>query len=219
MERHALRTADRAASRATLRATVAARRAGDRREAWAQRGILSAIDAGTEDGPLIHVTAAAVVVSTRGVLLHVHKRLGRWTLPGGHVEPGEPPAVTAGRETREETGVPAIHPEGAPVVVHLDVYRSARGHTHLEVRYLLEAPPLDPDPLPGESPQVAWFPWDGTPSGVEEGVAAALRSARDAVAWKPIRGGSLLPSERDAVATELVRPPRPGRPAPRSGAL
>jgi len=201
VERHALRSADPAGLRATLRATVAARRAGDRREAWAQHCILSAIDAGTEDGALIHVTAAAVVVSTRGVLLHVHNRLGRWTLPGGHVEPGEPPAVTAGRETREETGVPTTHPEGGPMAVHLDVYRSARGHTHLEVRYLLEAPPIDPDPLPGESPQVAWFPWDGTPSDVDEGVAAALRSARD------------------AIATEPVRPPRPGRPAPRSGAL
>jgi ADP-ribose pyrophosphatase YjhB (NUDIX family) len=30
---------------------------------------------------------------------------GRWTLPGGRCEPGESPARTAVRETREETGL------------------------------------------------------------------------------------------------------------------
>jgi 8-oxo-dGTP diphosphatase len=32
---------------------------------------------------------------------------GRWSLPGGHIEPGERARQTAVRETREETGISA----------------------------------------------------------------------------------------------------------------
>jgi len=33
-------------------------------------------------------------------------------------------------------------------------------HVHLDLRYLVESPDLDPAPGPGESPDVAWFTWD-----------------------------------------------------------
>ena len=36
----------------------------------------------------VHVTASAIVVGPRGVVLHRHKRLGLWLQPGGHVEAG-----------------------------------------------------------------------------------------------------------------------------------
>lgn len=39
-------------------------------------------------------------------LIH-HPRLGKWMLPGGHVEPDENPAEAALREVAEETGLPA----------------------------------------------------------------------------------------------------------------
>ena len=51
-------------------------------------------------------TATTFVVWQGGVLLHKHKKLGRWFPPGGHVEPGELPDDAAVREVLEESGVP-----------------------------------------------------------------------------------------------------------------
>lgn len=52
--------------------------------------------------------AAAVVVREDGRLLLVRRgrepQRGRWSVPGGTVEPGETPAQAAVRETLEETG-------------------------------------------------------------------------------------------------------------------
>jgi 8-oxo-dGTP pyrophosphatase MutT (NUDIX family) len=104
------------------------------------------------------VTASAVVLDPRRrvVLLHLHRRLGRWLQPGGHVEPGEPPADAAVRETLEETGVAVRHPEDGPVVVHLDEHPGPDGHIHLDLRYLLltdsDAPALGAGESTGEGP-------------------------------------------------------------------
>ncbi len=38
-------------------------------------------------------------------ILMIQDRMGRWTIPKGHVEPGESLAQTAIREVREETGL------------------------------------------------------------------------------------------------------------------
>lgn len=50
-------------------------------------------------------TATAFVVWRGGVLLHRHKKLGRWFPPGGHIEPNELPDEAAVREVLEESGV------------------------------------------------------------------------------------------------------------------
>jgi 8-oxo-dGTP pyrophosphatase MutT (NUDIX family) len=104
-----------------------------------------------------HVTASAFVVSERGIILHLHRRLNIWVQPGGHVDAGEHPAAAALRETIEETGLPARHPDDGPRMVHIDVHPGPRGHTHYDVRYLLVCPPVDPTPPEGESPDVFWF--------------------------------------------------------------
>ncbi len=41
------------------------------------------------------------------VLLADHRKSGLWLPPGGHIEPGEHPAETVRRETREELGIDA----------------------------------------------------------------------------------------------------------------
>jgi 8-oxo-dGTP pyrophosphatase MutT (NUDIX family) len=88
-----------------------------------------------------HVTASAVVVdpASRHVLLHLHRRLGRWLQPGGHIEVGERPEDAVLRETVEETGIVAQHPASGPIVVHLDEHPGPDGHIHLDLRYLLHA--------------------------------------------------------------------------------
>ena len=51
------------------------------------------------------VEGAQVAVVQRGrVLLQFRPWPPGWELPGGHIEQGEDPAVTAARETEEETG-------------------------------------------------------------------------------------------------------------------
>src|SRR5262245_8836450 len=94
----------------------------------------------------VHVTGSAIVVGARGVVLHRHKRLGMWLPPGGHSNAGEQPWDAALREVREETGLPVRHPVGGPQLVHVDVHRGPKGHTHLDLRYLVESDDVDPSP-------------------------------------------------------------------------
>jgi 8-oxo-dGTP pyrophosphatase MutT (NUDIX family) len=108
------------------------------------------------DADPVHVTASAILVGPRGTVLHWHKRLGGWMQPGGHVDTGETPWQAALRETQEETGLAARHPDGGPELVHLDVH-PAGPHVHLDLRYLLHGEDADPCPAPGESQQVRWF--------------------------------------------------------------
>ena len=125
-----------------------------------------------------HVTASAIVVGTRGVVLHLHKRLGIWLQPGGHIDAGETPPDAALRETFEETGLRGTHPDGGPRLFHLDVHPGPRGHRHLDLRYLVNGPDVDPQPLEGESQDVAWFAWDEAIGIADVGLRGALGVAR-----------------------------------------
>lgn len=129
-----------------------------------------------------HVTASAVVVGVRGVLLHRHRRLHRWLQPGGHLDPGERPEDGARRECEEETGLSAEHPTAGAVLVHVDVHGSADGHVHLDARYLLLGPDADPSPPPGESQEVSWFTWDRAMDVGDEALVGALSATRRLIA-------------------------------------
>jgi len=84
------------------------------------------------------------------VLLHRHRRLDRWLQPGGHIEPGEEPPVGAIRETVEETGFRVRHPQGGPMLVHVDEHPGPDDHIHLDLRYLLLADSGSGPSLPAE---------------------------------------------------------------------
>jgi len=164
---------------AVVRTAVDARVPAEPVEAEDRDAILDALGAiDSISAPGTHVTASGVTTSERGVLLLRHRNLDRWMPPGGHVDPGELPFESAVRETLEETGIAAAHPDGRPVLVHVAVFNSAAGHTHLDLRYLLTAGPHDPAPPPDESPEVAWYPWDDALAMVDDRVGNALRSAR-----------------------------------------
>lgn len=135
-----------------------------------------------EDGDPTHVTASSIVLDGAGsTALHLHKRLGLWLQPGGHIDPGEWPVDAALREASEELGIPVRHPADGPRMVHLDVHEGGRGHLHLDLRYLLMAPKgAGFAPGDGESQDVRWVPVaeidDWGDASVTDGVRAAARA-------------------------------------------
>jgi 8-oxo-dGTP pyrophosphatase MutT (NUDIX family) len=112
----------------------------------------------------VHITGSAIVVGSRGTVLLHHRRLDMWLQPGGHIDPGETPWAAACREAIEETGLDLGLHEGRVELVHVDVHPGGRGHTHLDLRYLMSGDDADPSPPEGESQQVHWFDW---PSAIE----------------------------------------------------
>ena len=88
-----------------------------------------------------HITASCYILDPGGrLLLHHHRRLGRWLQMGGHLEPGEQPLDAALREAREESGLSGLellHEGIADLDVH--VIPAGRGepeHRHFDVRYI-----------------------------------------------------------------------------------
>jgi 8-oxo-dGTP pyrophosphatase MutT (NUDIX family) len=166
----------------TVIEAVRTHRPSDEREGLSRSIILAELDRldrpFDEDADLTHVTASAIVVGPRGVVLHRHRRLHRWMQPGGHLDSGETPPEAALRECIEETGLPVTHTHGGPTLAHLDVHTAARDHVHLDLRYLMWAPDLPPAPAPGESQEVAWFSWEAALAIADDALAGGLQSAR-----------------------------------------
>jgi 8-oxo-dGTP pyrophosphatase MutT (NUDIX family) len=181
------------AETAYLRAVVAAHVPLSSREVASKARFLAEFDRlddpCSEHADPVHVTASAIVVGARGTVLHIHKRLGRWMQPGGHIDPGEKPPVAARREAIEELGLDVAHPDGGPRLIHLDVHEAALGHTHLDLRYLLLGSSDDPHPPPGESPEARWYDWDAAAAMADEALAPALEVAR--AEWDALNDGGV----------------------------
>lgn len=166
-----------------IRADVAAFEARTPREQASRLRFLAELDRlpepCSEHADPVHVTGSSIIVGRRGTVLHFHKRLRRWMQTGGHVDDGETPWDAALRESVEETGLPVRHASGgSPCLVHLDVHPAAKGHVHLDLRYLLDAPDVAPAPPPGESPDVRWFSWEDAIAVADEALVDALRRVR-----------------------------------------
>ncbi len=153
----------------------------DEREARSKRDVLAALS--TLSAPFdrradpTHVTGSGVVVGDRGVLLHLHRRLGIWVQPGGHLEMAETPWDAARRETAEETGldVNLVGADPVPALLHVDIH-GAGEHIHLDLRYLLEVSGEDePAPPVGESQQVRWMTWPEAIAVADAGLVGLLR--------------------------------------------
>jgi 8-oxo-dGTP pyrophosphatase MutT (NUDIX family) len=123
-----------------------------------------------------HVTASGLIVGERGIVLHRHKILHTWIAPGGHIDPGETPWDAALREATEETGMALSHLDANPGLAHVDVHPGPHGHTHLDLRYLLQGGEADPVPPPDESQEVAWFTWDEALAIAEDRMTGILRA-------------------------------------------
>jgi 8-oxo-dGTP pyrophosphatase MutT (NUDIX family) len=163
---------------ARVLAEVAARPPIDERERASITHVLTAVPTLArpfdEAADPVHVTGSAFIVGPRGIVLLRHRRLGIWVQPGGHVDPGEAPWEAALREAAEETGLAVRHLGAAPELAHVDVHDGGRGHTHLDLRYLLTADDADPAPPPGESQEVGWFGWDDGAALAEPALGAIL---------------------------------------------
>ena len=134
-----------------------------------------------------HLTASCVVLSAdrRRVLLTLHPRLGRWVQLGGHCEPADPSVhAAAAREALEESGVAGIELLARPV--HLDIHPLTCSlgvpTRHFDVRFAGLAPPGAVPAISAESVDLAFFPLEDLPGGVDAGLRDAIVAAERAIA-------------------------------------
>jgi 8-oxo-dGTP pyrophosphatase MutT (NUDIX family) len=109
-----------------------------------------------------HITASCYIVDPGGrLLLHHHRRLGRWLQMGGHVEPDELTREAALREGREESGLGDLMIDGDVLDVDVHAIPASKGdplHHHFDVRYVARtAAPESVSMSPDESNDLAWL--------------------------------------------------------------
>src|SRR5438105_6351134 len=123
---------------------------------------------------LRHFTVAVFVVHGRRVLLHYHRKLGKWLPPGGHIEDNEVPDDAAVREVLEETGITVqlVGPQGLPeppidaprqlvVPAGIQVEPIYPGHEHVDLVYFaVPRGTAEVDPELAISDQVGWYRGD-----------------------------------------------------------
>jgi ADP-ribose pyrophosphatase YjhB (NUDIX family) len=145
---------------------------------------------------LRHFTVAVFVVHAERVLLHYHRKLGKWLPPGGHVEDNELPDDAAIREVLEETGVrarlvgtrglPVEEPRQLVVPAGIQVEHIYAGHEHIDLVYFAQPEPDDVeaaevDPRLAESDRVGWYAVDQLAElGANTEIQAWVRRALDA---------------------------------------
>lgn len=110
-----------------------------------------------------HITASCFIIDSAGrLLLHRHRRLGKWLQMGGHCEDVESPAAAALREGAEESGLKDLELV-TPTIFDLDVHAipAAKGepdHDHFDLRYLVRT--STPDAIrmqEAESEDLQWM--------------------------------------------------------------
>ena len=127
---------------------------------------LSSPDGLRRTGRPDHVTASAVVLDPSGAqtLLVLHRKVGLWLQPGGHVDDDDPSLAAAGlREATEETGVAGLAVDPRPL--RLDRHPAPCGaRDHLDVQFLVTAPGRAAPVVSAESLDVRWWPVDALPA-------------------------------------------------------
>jgi 8-oxo-dGTP pyrophosphatase MutT (NUDIX family) len=132
------------------------------------------------EGRPSHLTASGFVldVSRTSVLLVLHRKVGLWLQPGGHLEDGDTSLAGAAlRESVEETGVPDLRLASA-TPVHLDRHAAPCGaEHHLDVRFLVLARDGAVPQVSEESLDVRWFGVDALPAQRSADLTPMLQAA------------------------------------------
>ena len=109
-----------------------------------------------------HLTASALVIDAGGdrALLTHHRKLDRWLQLGGHCDGDGNLIASAWREATEESGIEGLSIDALPV--DLDIHtiparKTEPEHWHLDVRFLVHAPPGAIESISEESIALGWF--------------------------------------------------------------
>ncbi|MBK9711849.1 MAG: NUDIX domain-containing protein [Kouleothrix sp.] len=124
-------------------------------------------------------TATTFVVHEGRTLLLLHRKLGKWFPPGGHIDPHELPDQAALREVREETGLEVeLLDRGrtlGPVRVlpqpHCILLEDiGPGHQHIDLIYFARVSGGSLAHAEREAHAARWFSWEelGEPQIAED---------------------------------------------------
>jgi 8-oxo-dGTP pyrophosphatase MutT (NUDIX family) len=122
-----------------------------------------------QSSPTRDFTATTFVVQGGRTLLLLHRKLGKWFPPGGHIDPHELPDRAALREVREETGLEVeLHQQGrtlGPVRVLPQPYcilleDITPGHQHIDLIYFARVCGGSLAHAEREAHAARWFGWD-----------------------------------------------------------
>lgn len=120
------------------------------------------------------LTGTVYIVERNHILLVMHRKLGKWLPPGGHVAPGELPHECAKREAFEETGleiefimqdgiaVDYPHARSIPhpymcLLEEIPAYRDQPAHQHADFIYVGEPSGGRLSPQLEEVADIQWF--------------------------------------------------------------
>jgi 8-oxo-dGTP pyrophosphatase MutT (NUDIX family) len=132
-----------------------------------------------------HLTGSAWIVDpgrSRTLLTH-HLKLDKWLQLGGHADGDSDLLEVAFREAREESGLLRLRPVSREI---FDVDRhwipprkADPGHYHYDLRFVIEANPLEPLSMSNESKDLAWVDLERVGDlNAEESIARMVRKTR-----------------------------------------
>ena len=129
-----------------------------------------------------HLTASGIIFDPEegNVLLGLHARAGIWLQLGGHIEDRDASIPDAAlRETTEESGIEGLR-LASPLPIRLDRHTApcAPGaRHHLDVQFLVIAPPGSETIISPEQLDLRWCPYDSLPEPLGSGVRGLIDAA------------------------------------------
>lgn len=111
--------------------------------------------------PEAHLTGSALVLDASGqrTLVMLHTKLNRWLQPGGHADGDHELAGVALKEACEETGIDGlrVHVPAVDIDIHAVDHGDHLGeHLHLDLRFVVVAPPGAVESRNHESQELRW---------------------------------------------------------------